>query len=576
MLSHRARYRLSNAWQSARPWLFMSLGLVALVSLWWILANVGPGQAVEPVPDEPAMPGDPALVKLQNEVAELEKQYQVYASANIISDEAHAVLRQALETQKSLVKLSPRGDYTAQRDLERLQAEADTFEAKRTVLRIDELQKDGEEAQAENRLADADKALREALELQNRVNGSSAAARFKNYVRATTLEQMITSLEVLPIYQEKEAALTKARAAVAEERWADALAAYVSARDAQDRINREYGRTRYANLSEYDRLEAEIASLNAAGIAAAIDNKEEIGDQSVRAGDHAAAATAFGEALALQQQINDRFARSRFVSSARIEALEVKLQTARSQPLARELARLDESISNDLRRRRVVAAEQTLPKAMELTDKLAAEFPRSRSVDGALRIKLNYLAIKAADLRRLQDETYDHLLPLIGVNDRLMLASETPQGLYQMVMNTNPSRSPGRALPVDSVSWGDAEEFCTRLSWILGTPVRLPTVEELRLAHGKGGGDVRSAADGGRVGATDAGKANVNGYRDLIGNLAEWVSAPAGDERAQVAGGSYLDTPEVIAKFPLEERPKIDRSRHIGFRFVVMLPPDRA
>lgn len=576
MLSHRARYRLSNAWQSARPWLFTSLGLITLISLWWLLANVGPGRAVEPVPDEPSMPGDPALVKLQNEVAELEKQYQVYSSANIISDEALAVLTQAVERQKTLVKLAPRGDYSAQRDLERLQAELDTLDAKRTVLRIDELQKDGEEAQAENRLAEADKAFREALQLQNRINGSAAGPRFKNYVRSTTLEQAITSLEVLPLHQEKEAALKKARAAVEEERWADALSAYVSARDAQERINREYGRTRYANLSEFDRLEAEIASLNAAGIAAAIDSKEQLGDQNVRAGDHAAAGTAFAEALALQQQINDRFARSRFVSSARIEALEVKLQTARSQPLARELARLDESISSDLRRRRVVAAEQALPKAMELTDKLATDFPRSRSVDGALRIKLNFLAIKASELRRLQDETYDKLLPLIGVNDRLMLSSETPQGLYQMVMNTNPSRSPGRTLPVDSVSWGDADEFCTRLGWILGTAVRLPTVEELRIAHGKGGGDVRSAADGGRVGATNAGTPNANGYHDLIGNLAEWVAAPAGDERAQVAGGSYLDTPEVLLKFPLEERPKNDRSRHIGFRFVVMLPSDRA
>lgn len=576
MLSHRARYRLANAWQASRPWLFSGIGLIALASLWFFLANVGPGKAVAPVPDEPSKPDDPAVAKLTAEVADLEKQYQVYSAANIITDEAFAVLNAAVERQRALVRIAPRGDYTAQMNLERLQADLATLEARRDTPRIEALQKDGEEAQADMRLEDATKAFRQALDMQNKINGSSAAARFKNFVRSTTLEQSLTQLAVLPLVREKDAALAKARAAVAEERWADALAGYISARDAQDRINREFTGSRYANLGEFDRLEAEIASLNAAGIAATIDAKEKLGDSLQRAGDHAAAAKAYAEALSLQQQINDRFARSRFVSSTRIEALDVKLQTERSQPLALQLAALDKTISDELRRRRVVAAEQMLPKAMELTDKIAAEFPRSRSVDGGLRIKLNYLALKRAELRKLQDEIYDRLLPLVGVSDRLLLSSETPQALYQAVMNTNPSRSPGRQLPVDSVSWLDAEEFCTRLSWILGTSVRLPTEDEMRTAHGNGGGDVRSSADGTRVGATDSGRANRNGYRDILGNLAEWVVAPSGSDQAQVAGGSYLDTPEVLAKFPIETRPKTDRARHIGFRFVVSLPPDRA
>ncbi len=575
MLSHRARYRLSNAWQTVRPWILATLGLVALVSLWLFLANVGPGRAVERIPDAPARPGDPALVRLANEVAELEKQYQVYAAANIISDEALAVLQNAVERQRALVRAAPRGDYSAQTDFERLQAELHTLEARRALPRIEALQRDGEQALAEMRLEEAGQAFREALALQNRINGSSAAPRFKNFVRVTTLEQSITSLDVLPLVRERDAALARARAAVVDQRWTDALAGFIAARDAQDRINREFRTTRHANLAEFDRLEAEIASLNAAGIAATVEARVQAGDAAERAGDHAAAALAYAEALALQQQINDRFARSRFVSSTRIEALDVKLQTARSQPLARELAQIDAQISSELSRRRVVAAEQLLPRATQLTERLASEFPRSRSVDGSLRIKLNYLALKAAELRRIQDEVYDRLLPLVGVNDRLLFSSETPQGLYQAVMNTNPSRNPGRTFPVDSVSWHDAQEFCLRLGWIMGAEVRLPTLEEMRLAHGEGGGDVRSAADGGRVGATDSGRPNRNGYRDVVGNLAEWLLAPANTDRAPVAGGSYLDTPEAIARFPVEERPKIERARHIGFRFVLVLPADR-
>jgi hypothetical protein len=575
MLSHRARYKLENIWLMFRPWLFGSLSVGLLIFLWYFLSTVGPGAAIEEVP-EAVQPEDPAVVKLTEEVTELEKQYQVYASANITSDEAHNVLVQAVDKQRALVRFSLKGDYTYQTKLELLESELAGLRAKRTVGRIEALEKEGEEARDALNLPKAQAALEEALKLQREINASSAAPRFKNFVRETTLESAITSLAVLPIFQEKEASLAKARAAVNEERWADALAGYISARDSLERINRDYGRTRYANLGEFDRIESEIASLNAAGVAAAIDQKEEAGDAADRAGDYAAAATSFADALALQQQINDRFSRSRFVSSKRIEDLEVKFQTARSRPLALDLAKIDRLLSENLRKRRVVVAEQDLPQAVALTKRLAEEFPRSKAVDGELRIKLNYLVLKGAELRKIQDEVYDRLLPLIGVTDRLLLASETPQGLYQAIMNTNPSRSPGRALPVDSVNWLDAQEFCARLGWILGTEVRLPTEQEFRTAVGKGGGDVRSSAEGGRVGSTESGKANVNGYRDLLGNLAEWTVAPTQSDEAQVAGGSYLDTPEVIKHLPLESRPKVDRARHIGFRFVVILPPDRA
>ncbi|MEO0054879.1 MAG: hypothetical protein RLZZ50_826, partial [Verrucomicrobiota bacterium] len=70
MLSHRLRHRLANAWLTIRTWLLTSLGLIALVFLWYFLASVGPGKAVVPVPTEPAKPDDPALLKLADEVSE--------------------------------------------------------------------------------------------------------------------------------------------------------------------------------------------------------------------------------------------------------------------------------------------------------------------------------------------------------------------------------------------------------------------------------------------------------------------------------------------------------------------------
>ena len=574
MLSSHTRHKLAETWINARPWVLGATGCALLFGLWYLLASSGPGRAVMEVPEAPAV-DDPEFKRKVDEVAALEARYKVFAAAEIVSDEALAVLSEAVEKQRAIARSSLHGDYAQQQTLERLESELDAVRAKRVVGRIEQRMMDGEADVKAMRLEDAEAAYKEALELQRGINTGTAPSHFKNYVREAEIEKALTSLQVFPLNFEKEAALEKARKAVAEERWADALAAYTVARDALERINREFGATRYADIPGFDRISAEIDSLNASGIARELDEKESQGDAAERAGDYKAAAEAYAEALTRQQQINQLFARSRFMSSKRIESLETKLQTSRSHPLAAELARLDARISADLRRRRVVAAEQALPQAMQLTDKLAADFPRSRYVDGSLRIKLSYLGLKSADLKKLQDQVFDRLLPMVGISDRLLLASEVPQGLYEAVMNTNPSRNPGRAMPVDSVNWNDATEFCTRLSWIMGSKVRLPTADEFRVALGDGGGDVRSSAGEGKVGSTDSGRPNVNGYRDLLGNLAEWLDAPAGSDRATIAGGSNLDTPEALAKFPTETRPKVDRARHIGFRIVLELPADR-
>ena len=66
-----------------------------------------------------------------------------------------------------------------------------------------------------------------------------------------------------------------------------------------------------------------------------------------------------------------------------------------------------------------------------------------------------------------------------------MLRTEVPQALYSLIMGTNPSRNQGDLRPVDSISWLEAKNFCERLSWILGQPVRLPTENEFRQALGR-------------------------------------------------------------------------------------------
>ncbi len=571
MAAYRNKHHLSAFWQTARVWLLIGAGVAALGGFLFFLTQLGPkrvGNASVVV----TAADDPAMAKLSVEIGELERQYRQAADAKLNTPESTEALSKAVEKQRELLRTFSKAGLDESTRLVRLESELDSVGARDKVVLLDRLERDGEEALKAGKVAEAGEKLRDALRLQREINLSSAGSRYKNYVRETSLAQAVAAVEAAPLKLEVDAALEAARKATEEKRWSDALTAYTAARDAQDRINREFGRTRYADFASVDRLDSEIESLNAAGIAAEIEVREKSGDKAVALQQSREAAAWFAQAETLQMQVNQNYPRSRFVSSQRIESLGIKRQTALSAELANSIEQLDLAVAENLRKRQVVAAEQKIAEAGPLIEKLYQDFPKSRRLDGGLRIKFAYLALRRADLRALQDEVYDRLLPLPGVDGLLLFKTEVPQSLYVLVMNTNPSRNPGRTLPVDSINWSDAQEFCTRLSWMLGTTVRLPSPDEFRVALGDVyGGYWGSHNSEGRSHETGNQKLNTSGFSDLLGNLGEWTAAAADAEKAQVFGGSYLDAPEVINKVPSELRLKSDRARHVGLRILVEL-----
>jgi formylglycine-generating enzyme required for sulfatase activity len=125
--------------------------------------------------------------------------------------------------------------------------------------------------------------------------------------------------------------------------------------------------------------------------------------------------------------------------------------------------------------------------------------------------------------------------------------TEVTQQAYSRVTGTNPSRYRGPSLPVDQVSWNNAQRYCAAIG------MRLPTEAEWEYAARGGSansryGPLESIAwyDGNSQDKTrPAGQKNPNafGLYDMLGNVWEWVqdSHEANRDMRILRGGSFFN-----------------------------------
>jgi formylglycine-generating enzyme required for sulfatase activity len=148
---------------------------------------------------------------------------------------------------------------------------------------------------------------------------------------------------------------------------------------------------------------------------------------------------------------------------------------------------------------------------------------------------------------------------------------EITQPQWTAVMGKNPSQFAGSDLPVERVTWEEANEFCRRLSAMVGKTYRLPTEAEWEYACRAGSTGLWSFGDDERslqrfawydenarqaTHAVGTRKPNAWGLHDMHGNVWEWCadwysasayaggdatdpSGPASGEARVMRGGSY-------------------------------------
>jgi formylglycine-generating enzyme required for sulfatase activity len=163
---------------------------------------------------------------------------------------------------------------------------------------------------------------------------------------------------------------------------------------------------------------------------------------------------------------------------------------------------------------------------------------------------------------------------------------EVTQAEWESVMGNNPSSFKGASLPVENVSWNDAQEYILKLNKSSGQQYHLPTEAEWEDAcHGGnktvfcGGEDVNAVAwyEGNSDKQTHpAGlkQPNAYGLHDMSGNVCEWMEDcwEGNCERRVRRGGSWDNPKQVVTANQRFGEDVSLRSSSIGFRLARKLP----
>jgi formylglycine-generating enzyme required for sulfatase activity len=176
-------------------------------------------------------------------------------------------------------------------------------------------------------------------------------------------------------------------------------------------------------------------------------------------------------------------------------------------------------------------------------------------------------------------------------------ATEVTQRQWLALMPQNHSPQRGDDLPVTSVSWPEAREFCLKLSQKEGARYRLPTEAQWEYACRAGGAspplsgvDLAAVAwyaddSGGTTHPVGSKSPNAWGLHDMLGNVGEWTLdayepyprveeetdavGPATGSTRVVRGGSWRGFPPALRCAARTGTPESYQLPHVGLRVVL-------
>lgn len=512
---------------------------------------------------------------LKEKSMELEGAFDELYALDQVSEDDYELLFQAIVFQEEYLKSLPYFNQIAEERLVRLKERLDQTKSEPyyqiTIVSERESKQFYELGDFEN----ARIHLSKAIESQLTINEKYPLSSYKNFNRLTQLNRELKYLEAYPIYKELTKFIAKSDDLVEAGEFAAAAEIIQEAINLQSILNSEYRSSKVADSRKLVELKNRYIDLKSEPDYRAIMKLIQEANQLVSEGNYLKATDGFDQALAMQRKLNKNHPLSRYASEDMIHNLIRKSQTAESFFLSEAISALNIEINESLKARNTLVAKEKIIRATDMVLRMKEEFPKSSYYDDQIELKIMYLNLIRNDLELIHSRIYDKLLP-IPEEAFMMLDTEVTQALYTTIMGVNPSRSKGDLMPVESVSWVEANEFCKRLSWILGYVVRLPKEYEFRKAIGR----LRyikveeyAVSSRGLEGLLEVAQKEPlsSSYFDLLGNVSEWLYSDTVflNDAVNHIGGHFSDSNQIIYSVPLRKGKKDERSRLIGFRFVV-------
>ncbi|MEE2988427.1 MAG: SUMF1/EgtB/PvdO family nonheme iron enzyme [Verrucomicrobiota bacterium] len=555
--------------------LLISVIALSVLGGFWFLSQLGP-KDVDFRDFNYNMEVLDSIKAIQQESIELEEQFEEVLVLREPRSEDINLLKKALDKQKEYLAAIAGVDSEAYDRQLNLEERYQNLAAERLLLVSLDLESKAEALAQSRDYANAREKYREAHEQQKQINETFPLSSAYNVGRATRLLRQDRYFTAEPLLQRSLAFENEADLLIEAKEWEQADERLQQAMDLQDKLNREYRGTNQASVPRLEALRVKLVGIRSGQSYVEVQKVAELADERRAANENLEAAALYQEAARLQRQLNENYRDSPYASSELVSEYQRKSQTSESFELGLAIERNHDFMQQLLSERRTFEAAEVIALLRRDIRQMQEGFPRSSLNNDDLQIKVRYLNLVQNDLGFIQDRIYGALLPIPEIEGWRMLSTEVPQALYSLIMGTNPSRNQGDLRPVDSISWLEAKNFCERLSWILGQPVRLPTENEFRQALGRLRylvleEHVWSVSDAAGVPqAVGTKEPFASGFYDLLGNISEWLESidRFETEAAFHIGGHAQDRIESLFTVPSREAPRGERNRLTGFRIV--------
>jgi hypothetical protein len=513
------------------------------------------------------------LAELKAEVDERERNFATLVQRKArINEEDLAELEAAVAAQERLVSVAGLTAAETAR-LDTLRTRLHVYRAERLREASNRLEKEADEARAAGQPGAAIAKLAEALSHERMIREKWMLSNLEDNGRIARLDIRLRRMQADPIWERGRRLEREADVALREGRLAESEKLLVEAVEIERDYVMRFRDVRVTEVDRIDRLLRKVDTVRSTVAKARLDELSRTAAAAEAAREWPRAAQLWAEASRAMETLLADFPQSAHADRKAVVEFARRQSLALAMPEVERFRSGMESVRAELRKGDTAQAAVLVSTLSARVSLLLQKFPDALPEADPDRRQLEVIRERAGTLALVRDSFVNQLVALPGHPGRRILRTEVPQSLYVAVIGSNPSAKRDPGLPVESLTYVEAEMFARRLGWLTGLRVRLPRQEEYLGAHG----DLARRlppdeawtieTSDGRVRPVGTSKPNPAGIHDLVGNVAEWVLAEEAGPSAPVAGGDAQSAP--ADGVPLDVVGKGEASRLRGFRVVV-------